>query len=151
MKKKFMSKSKLAGLTLIVALAGSAVVANAGPHYKGHYSDKPIERMLKRLDLSDEQEAQVEVILEQTEDMRQHRKGFPKMKAMMMLDPDSEDYTEQVNAQAVKASEQVKTHMLKMAEVRKDIHSVLTEEQKLELKELMAKRMSKMEKRCDDD
>lgn len=149
--KKIMNKSKLAGLTLIIALAGSAVVANAGPHYKGHYADKPIEKMMKRLDLSEEQEAQVEDILDKHEAVRQHRKGFPKMKAMMMLDPDAEDYAEQVNAQATKASEKVKEHMLKMAEVRKEIHGVLTEAQKQEMKALMAKRMAKMEKRCEDD
>jgi len=151
MSNRLFTKKKLLGLSLAMVIAGSAAVATAGPHYKEHGMNHKMERMLKRLDLSEEQEVQVEEILAPMKELRKERKGFPKMRAMMSLDPDAADYTKQAEEQATSAAEKVKARILNMASVRQQVHAVLNEEQKAELKAMVSKKLKRMEERCEDD
>jgi Spy/CpxP family protein refolding chaperone len=152
MKNRMLTKKKLLGMSLAVAIAGSAAVANAGPHFfKDHGMKHPIEKMIKRLDLSEEQEVQVEEILATVRDKSARKERFKKMSTMLALDPESADYMEQVEAQATQASEKVKARIIEMATARKDIHAILNEEQKADLQRMVQKKMKKMEERCEDD
>ena len=152
MKKRISTKQKLLGLSLAIAIAGSAAVANAGPHFfKEHGMKHPIEKMLKRLDLSEEQEVQVEEILTSVKGKGLHKERMQKMRSMLALDPESVDYMAEVEAKATEASERMKSHIIKMANARKEIHAILNEEQKLELKRMVEKKMQRMEEHCEDD
>lgn len=151
MSNRLFTKKKLLSVSLAMVIAGSAAVATAGPHFKDHAMKHKIERMLKRLDLSEEQESQIDEILAPMKEARKERRGFPQMKAMMALDPEAEDYLQQAETNATAASEQVKARILQMATVRKEIHEVLNDEQKAELKAMVEKKLSRMEERCEDD
>lgn len=152
MKNSLFTKQKVLGLGLAVVIASSAAVAQAGPHFfRDHGMHHPIERMLDRLDLSDEQELQTEEILATVKEMRIKKKGMKRMRSMLALDPDAPDYMLQAEEQATKASEQMKAHIMTMASARKEIHNILTDEQKKELKRMVEKKMNKMDQRCDDD
>lgn len=148
--KNVYSKSNILGISLAVILAGSSVAALAGPHCKDQEREHGLERMIKHLDLSDAQKAKVESIMASAEKDRSDKKGMPKMRALMSLNPDDADYLQQVEAQAESASKDMKAHIIKMAKVRQEINAVLTDEQKQEMKELMQKKMHRMEKNHED-
>ena len=148
---KVFSKTNLIGISLAVFLAGSTAQAMAGTHCKDNDREHSMARMIKHLDLSEVQKQKVDSILESHETERGVKKGMPKMRVLMQLNPDDADYLEQVEAHADAASEQMKAHILTMAKTRQQIHAVLTEEQKQELKELMQKKMKRMGKRYEDE
>lgn len=145
--KKVFSKSNLIGISLAVFLAGSSAMAVASPHCKDNDREHSMARVIKHLDLSDAQKQKVETILESVEAERGTKKGMPKMRALMQFNPEDVDYLQQVEAHSNAASEQMKAHILTMAKTRQQIHAVLTEEQKQELKELMQKKTQWMEKK----
>ncbi len=151
MSKPLFTKKKLLSVSLAMVIAGSAAVATAGPHFKDHGMKHKMERMLKRLDLSEEQESQIDEILAPMKEAKRERRAFPKMRAMMALDPEAEDYLQQAETHATTAGEQVKARILQMAIVRQNIHEVLNDEQKAELKAMVEKKLSHMEERYEDD
>lgn len=152
MKNRSITKKKLLGMSLAVVIASSAAVAHAGPHFfRDHGKEHPFERMLDRLDLSEEQESQVEAILSPIKEKRMHKEKARKMRDMLALDPESADYMELVNNHATEASEKMKAHIVTLGAARKEIHSILNEEQKAELKKMVQKKMKKLEERCEDD
>ena len=151
MKKSIFSKKSLLGFSLALTLASSTALVSAGSHFKGHGHERPLERMMSHIELSETQEQQVEAILDGLHDKGDRKKKVEKMKAMMMLDPDSVDYMDSVEKQAEQKAEGMKKHILEVATARKDIHQLLTDEQKQELKALMEKRLDRMGKRCDHD
>ena len=60
-------------------------------------------------------------------------------------------YLEKAEQHANQASEQMKQHIMNMAKSRQEIHAVLNDEQKQELKRLMDKKMKRMERHDEDD
>jgi Spy/CpxP family protein refolding chaperone len=150
--KQIFNKTNLIGLTLAAVLASSSAVTLAGQHCKDKDKDgqHPMERVLKKLDLSETQQAQVDAILAKAREDRSAKKDRSKRHVMMHLDPEASDYLEQAEAHANAASERMKAHMLKMAKTRQQIHAVLNEEQKAELKERMQKKMQRMQEKYED-
>ena len=153
--KKVFSKSNFIGFSLAFMLASSSTVALAGPHCKDHDREYGLERMIKHLDLTEAQETRIEAIMASVDKEHSGKKGMPKMRGLMSLNPDDADYLEQVETQAEAASEEMKANILKMAKVRQEIHAVLTDQQKQELKERiqkkMQKKMQRMEREYDDE
>lgn len=145
------SKSNLLGISVALILAGSSITVIAGPHCKYHEREHGLERMIKHLDLNEAQAAKVEAILESVENERSNKKGMPKMRALMTLNPDDANYFQQVEAQADATSKDMKAHILKMAKVRQEIHALLTDEQKQKMRALMEKKMKRMERKSGDD
>ena len=149
--KKVFSKANLAAISVAVFLAGSSALVLAGPHCKENDREHGLEKMIRHLDLSNAQNERIEIILESVDRNRSAKKGMPKMRALMALNPEDTDYLQQVEAHADAASKDMKARILEMARVRQEIHAVLTDEQKQALKDLMHKKMKRMEKRYEDD
>jgi len=148
---KVFSKTNLIGISLAVFLAGSTAQALAGSQCNDNEREHSMARVIEHLDLSEVQKQKVETILESLETEHGAKKGMPKMRALMQLNPEDADYLQQVEAHADAASEQMKAHILNMAKTRQQIHAILTEEQKQELKERMQKKMKRMEKRYENE
>jgi Spy/CpxP family protein refolding chaperone len=148
--KQIFNKTNLIGLTLAAVLASTSAMTLAGPHCKDKDRQHPMERVLKKLDLSETQQAEVDAILAKAREDRSAKKDRSKMHVMMQLDPEASDYLAQVEAHANAASERMKANMLKMAKTRQQIHAVLNEEQKAELKERMQKKMQHMQEKYED-
>lgn len=112
-----------------------------GKHHRGGPIGK-IEHLSRRLDLSDEQQQQVQQLMEQAkpkfsalmDDMREQRKAFDQL---LMADNPSRD---QIEAAVDKQSNAMKQMMLEGAQVRADFFALLTPEQRDQAKTLMQKR-----------
>lgn len=112
-----------------------------GKYHRGGPIDK-IEHLSRRLDLSDEQQMQVQQLMDQTKpkfralmnDMRDQRKAFDQL---LMADNPSRD---QIEAAVDKQSTAMKQMMLEGAQVRADFFALLTPEQRDRAKTLMQKR-----------
>jgi Spy/CpxP family protein refolding chaperone len=147
--KQLFNKTKLIGFALAAVLSGASAMTLAGPHCKDNDKQYPMERVLKKLDLSEAQQTELEAILAAARADRMANKAGPKMHALMHLDPEASDYLKQVEAHATTASENMKAKMLKMAKTRQQIHAILTDEQKQALKVLMEKKAERMEKKAE--
>ena len=69
----------------------------------------------------------------------------------MTLNPEDPEYMTKVETQADTMASHMKVRMVEFAKVRQEVYAILTDEQKQEMKEMMEKRMRKMEKRWEDD
>lgn len=132
---------------LALSLITFSAAVTAGPFHDRHGMHHPLERMVELIDLTDEQEDQVEQILEDLKKNGDKKQRLGMMKAFVELDPESPDYELEVETQANKVAEQVKTKILAASKARQEIYGLLTEEQKEELKQASAKKLKKMEKR----
>lgn len=119
---------------------------HGGDHHErmDHRGLKRFEKMADHLDFTDEQEAQLKTILEAAKAELGEGGRREMMMQMMSLDPESGDYDAQVEEAAADIADKVKSKIVVMANVRKQIHALLTEEQKEELKEKMEKRMKRI-------
>ena len=146
---------RLVLVPLSIVLVLVAGYASAGPHFGGHGMSghgkhgisHPLQRMLDHVDLSDQQEAQIADIFSKLKDGKAKRHAFSMMKAMMAISPEDENYNEQVSRQAELASLKVKQKIVELAEMRKEIYSILSDEQKQELDELLERKVRRLEKR----
>lgn len=131
---------------VLLAMAGSL---SAGPHYGGgkHSMFNPLERMLEHVDLTEQQEEQVEALLATVKNESGFRKGFPIMKSMIELNPEDIDYMENVERQADLAANKVREKIIAISQARKDIYALLTYEQKQELNLVISRKLQRMDKR----
>jgi len=107
----------------------------------------PLERMLDHIYLTDQQEIEVAVIVEKFKTEDGIRTGFSVMKEIVSISPEDASYNEQVSQQAELAAQRIKQKIVDLAEARKEIYSILSEEQKQELNDLIERKMRRMEKR----
>ena len=70
-------------------LLASAAYVSAGPHFGGghHGMMNPLEKMIEHVDLSDEQESQVDTVLSNMKHQQGMHKGFKMMTSVIALDP----------------------------------------------------------------
>ena len=151
-----MGKSRLAGLVLASTLGlGAVAVAWAGPGGpgpRGAMGEEMLFRMLDRLDLSPEQRATVEGIVDSyrprmkalREAVRENRKSLANSS------PDDADYASVVaeasQAAATNAGELVNLS----AALRGEVHAVLTEEQRAEARQLREEFRERVKQRRQD-
>lgn len=137
---------------LVTALVGALVVAPVAFAAKSNSEGKqrgghPAMKMMKQLDLSDEQKAQVKEI------MQQHKPKADQEQRQAMYHQRMEIITaasfDQEAAQALIDIQQAKhqTRMLNMLQAQQQIYQVLTPEQQQKYQELSAKKMEKQQKR----
>ena len=138
-----------------VAIAGSK---NCGGHFGGrgmseHAIEHMVEKMDRRLELSNEQEVQITNILTSNmESLRDIKKTRKELGAEVMnLDPTSPQYEADVNALADQIASKVREKTLQAADVVKQVSSVLTEDQRAEAMEIIQSRMEHRKKWHDDD
>ncbi|UZE96666.1 Spy/CpxP family protein refolding chaperone [Alkalimarinus alittae] len=113
--------------------------------------EKKMERLSDKLDMTDEQETQLKAILTRAkEDGKTNKMARRGMRQeMLSITPDDPEYHAKAEKHADAAAAQLKTKILKSAEVRKEIYAILTDEQKQKMQRMMEKRMKKGEGRRD--
>lgn len=122
-------------------------------HDRGrHNMAEKFEHMSERLDLTTDQQTQVKAILDKYEDDFDGFEGRKKMrKDMMKLDPSAADYNEQLAQKAQEAADKVKQKIETMGQFRKEMHAVLTEEQRAKMQEMMGRQEKKRRRWFGDD
>jgi periplasmic protein CpxP/Spy len=134
-----------------IVLLASVGYVNAGPHFGGghHGMMNPLEKMVDHVDLSDEQESQVDAVLSKMKHEKGMRNGFKMMTSVIALDPESPDYDAKVEQQADAMAAKMRAKVIAMSAARKEIYAILTPEQKQELNEEISRHLERMEKRMD--
>ncbi len=139
-----------------LAFAGAKSCEHNGEGHKSHFSQHKMERMLSKMDkhlnLSDTQESALQEILESNKavfnDARQSHRQFRN--EIVNLDPTSENFDSEIEAVAEKVADQAKQRTLEIAAIVKEVSAVLTEEQRQQAKEMMAKRMQRHQNKMDE-
>jgi Spy/CpxP family protein refolding chaperone len=121
-------------------LTGAA--AYAGPGYGHHGGKNHVERLAKKLDLTDEQKVAIEEIHRAYGDVEKkgkkpHRRGV--MRSFTELDPAAADYSERVAEIAREQGEKVEQAIIKRGEVHAKVYEVLTPEQREKFKTMKTK------------
>lgn len=134
----------------IIALIGMSTAATAydGNHDKGMKDSKhgnPIERMRDQLNLTDEQADKIKAIFKaKREGKKEHRKEHQEMrKAMINLDPASPSYDRQVEQLAQKRADAMVLEIKEKAQMRKEIHAILTPEQRVKAEQMFKERIER--------
>lgn len=133
----------LAGLALMAGFAFSASAdhhrgpGHGGPGMHGMGGDpvRLVERMADRLDLDENQRAEVSNVLEATKPEFEALKarGRANREAMRELDPADPDYSAGLSNLAVESGQIVTDGALLFGRVRAEVYSILTPEQIAEL------------------
>ncbi|WED21663.1 CpxP family protein [Vibrio sp. JC009] len=115
---------------------------------------------LRQLDLTDEQEDQLKALRDAKREQRKADRGTrmaDRMAAMQGLNTEVQDLVlaadfdeEQAKALAAKMVEKQSERQVEMLKARHDMMSILTDEQKAELKEIQAERMQECTERMND-
>lgn len=139
-----------------IAFAGAKSCGHGGENHKGHFSQHKMERILSKMDkhlnLTDAQEIELQEILESNKEVfsnsRDSHRDFRN--DIVNLNPTSETFDSEIAALADKAADKAKQRTLEIANIVKEVSAVLTEEQRKQAKELMAKRMQRHQDKMDD-
>lgn len=144
---KTSTKFFTAALTSILLVASMGLSAN--PFWKR--DTHPLERMIDHIDLSEQQETEIEAIIQTLKTKRSPKKdGLGMLKSLVELDPDTGDYQQAVEEKAEIAAERLKDHIIAVAQARQEIYSKLTPEQKSELERFLQKKMKRLNKKLED-
>lgn len=137
MKKNSLIVSLIAGS---LALGSSAAVL-AGP--KGgserdgrqyeQRAEKRLERMSKKLDLTAEQQEAIKSLWQQQ--AKSERPDRPRA-GLQRLNPNADDYAEQVQQQIVQAQQRVAQHLQARADHKAALYEILTPEQEEKLQQM---------------
>lgn len=125
-------------------LTGAA--AYAGPDYGYHGGKNHVERLAKRLDLTDDQKVAIEDIYrsygsENKKVHKQHKRGLKR--GFAELDPTAADYHERLAEMARAEGERVEQSIIRRGEIHAKVYEVLTPEQREKLHSKKMKRDKK--------
>tara|TARA_R110001606_G_C14951474_1_gene600611 strand:- start:3 stop:431 length:429 start_codon:yes stop_codon:yes gene_type:complete len=140
-------KKLIAGVLLSACIAGSALAG--GQHSDGHKGQGflPIHKMVKVLDLSDEQASQLKALKAEMKANRPEKGSGTSMKAQLaQLDSSDENYEQKLNELADLRAERAKAQFLKAADMRMKINQILTPEQLEKFNALKEKRSKRHNK-----
>ena len=122
---------------------------HAGKRGGGRHGGGMMKRMVKKLDLTDAQQAQIKTLREAQKD--QHKALREEQKAlrteMQALDTTSADYQSKVVALADKKANLDRKSFIQRSESKQQFEAVLTVEQRAKLKEMKESRKSRGGKR----
>ncbi|MXZ80828.1 MAG: hypothetical protein F4Z15_05560 [Gammaproteobacteria bacterium] len=151
-----MTKRNILIITTAAILAGSSIVYAGSKYWKhehghGHRldSDHVIERIVSKMDrhleLSDQQEAEIGLILESNTDALAdlRESGRSIRNRMLSLDPESESYQGEVQALANELAALVEEKTLATAGVVKEVYGILEPNQQAEAREILSKRFDR--------
>ncbi|WP_137674794.1 Spy/CpxP family protein refolding chaperone [Agarivorans sp. Toyoura001] len=141
---------------LVTTLVGALVIAPVAFAAKGNMQDgmkrggHPAMKMMKKLDLTDEQKVQVKDIMQQYKPQGGDKEQHQAMHEQRMAIITSATFDESA-AQALIDIQQAKhqTRMLNMLQAQQEIYQVLTPEQQQKYIEMSSKKMEKQQKRMD--
>ena len=98
----------------------------SGKHFDG---DHFLEKITEKLDLQTEQVSSIKGVIKQYKTEREERRHH-NMHGFLKLDPDNENYMEEVEKFAKEKAALVEAKIIRRAQMRVAIHGVLTAEQK---------------------
>jgi len=147
-----MKKITIAAATTALIFAVGFTQADAGSRGDDR-GNRDTMKMLKQLDLSDDQKSQIKSIFKSSRQETASKERMSAKHELMRLDPAANDYDAQVAKLADQAAERARAIVLRAAETKTKIAAVLTDEQKAELKQKMqerhAKRMEHLERKLE--
>ncbi len=134
----------------ILALIGMSTNAMA---FGGDKAERHVEKMKERLGLTNQQADQIKTILKTKQHSKKnHRDGHKEIhRAIMKLDPSSPDYEKNVNKLAEEKAQMVAKKIKEGAQIRKQIHAILTPEQREKAKTMHKERMDCVKKHHNPD
>lgn len=149
-----MKKTLLIGITsAAIALGG---LGTAWAHYKGdreEHGKRHLDYIAEELELTAEQKAQIADAIKERHEGRKEgmddRREFRHK--LMNLNPDAEDYQQQLDELVKQAQQRSKQMVLDRAEQQRKFHAILTPEQRKEFVELKQNMRKKWHERDDDD
>jgi len=144
MKKRLYDRYLL--IVIVTSLIGVATVTQAGGFHGRHGMANPLEKMIDHVDLTEAQEAQVELILAPLRE-KGMRNPMRRFQALVALDPDNPEYNELVDQEADRIAEAVRAKVVETSRARKQIYDILTPEQKASIERVVEKKMKRFEKR----
>lgn len=153
MKNKFKLFLPLSGIVAVIGMASTAAAFDGGcergHRFEGGRHGNVIERMKDELNLNDDQASQIRAIIRENREARKEQRQDRRAMRMAMrqLDPSSADYMQQVDKLAQQQAEAVKEKIKAHARVRKEIHAVLTPEQREKARQLRQQRMERQRER----
>jgi len=145
----------LAGVIALIGMS-TAAMAFDGNRDRGMEDSKRgnhIERMREKLNLTDEQADKIQAIFKaKRQQKKEHRKAHKEMRiAMMNLDPASPEYDGQVEQLAQQQADVLVLEIRERAQMRKEIHAILTPEQREKSQQMLRKRMERSKDRRHGD
>lgn len=137
-----------------IAIAGSkSCEYGGGSHgFGGHHGGPKLERMIGKmshhLDLSDEQQSSLEqIVAANKQTMKGNRAASRSLRQeTMKLDPGAENYATKTAEMADQFAALARDKALLRADIFKQVSDILTEQQRTEVREMMARRMEKMQR-----
>lgn len=141
-----MHKRKIIIIATTAILAVSSVVY---AHWHGHRlaSEHAIEHMVSKmarhLELSDQQEDEIELVLESNtgEWSELRESGLLIRNRILALDPESESYQEEVQVLANELATLVREKTLTTADVVREVYGILEPDQRAEARKILSSRM----------
>lgn len=153
------TKNKLLIMLSVMGLTVAPLIAYADrgcddERKSSHHMMERMDKMSERLNLSESQKTEVEAIMKKYKpehDRQDERKAMRQH--MMTLDPSSADYDVKLKEQADAAADKMRTRIVEMGSMRKELNAVLTEEQRSKMSDMMKRREERKHRRWfgDDD
>lgn len=133
----------LVGALVVAPVAFAAKSSGEGKQRGGH----PAMKMMKQLDLTDEQKAQVKEIMQQHKPQAnaEQRQAMYQQRMEIITAASFDEGAAQAFIDVQQANHQ--TRMMNMLQAQQEIYQVLTPEQQQKYQELSAKKMEKQQKR----
>lgn len=159
-----MNTKKLLITSLLAGSMGLASIAYAAPDYDNGYQsqqgqrfgqkkqkspEQRIEKMAKRLGLSESQKQQVKTLMEGNRAKMQalHEQMRSSKQALRSLDPSSYDFSSKLNNLADEQASLTRQIVLAKGQNKQNIFNILTPEQRTKMKSTQEKRIQKRQGR----
>ncbi|MAD14873.1 MAG: repressor CpxP [Alteromonadaceae bacterium] len=144
-------KTLITGVLLSACIATTAFAG--GKHSDSHRGQGflPIHKMVRVLDLSDEQKDQLKALKEEMKANRPEKGTQTSIKTQLAaLNASDANYEQELNQLADLSAERAKTRVLKMADMRVKVQQILTAEQLEKFNEMTEKRAKRDGKKRHD-
>ncbi|MBJ2137866.1 Spy/CpxP family protein refolding chaperone [Paraglaciecola chathamensis] len=145
-------KKLITGVLLSACIATTAFAG--GKHSDGHRGQGflPIHKMVRVLDLSDEQKDQLKALKAEMRADRTEKGSQTSLKAQLAaLDASDANYEQDLNELANLSAERAKERVLKMADMRVKVQQILTPEQLEKFNAMAEKRAKRHNKKRQDN
>ena len=145
--------------TKLIAGIAAAVITVSGLGMTAAYAkdgfdhmERKMDRLASKLDLSEEQTAQLkEQMAGKKEGMQAQWQARKEIRQQLMqLDPNADDYQSKLDSLVLKAQEQAKAMVVAKAEQQQKLYDILTPEQETKFVALKSEMQEKMDKRFGD-
>ncbi|MDT8377046.1 MAG: Spy/CpxP family protein refolding chaperone [Mariprofundaceae bacterium] len=138
------------GILAIVGISTGAMAFDGGckrgDRHSGANMEQRIDKMKERLNLTDQQAKKIKGILEARKDSKHRSDRREARRALMQLDPSAPDYMNQVEKLAHRQAKAMTQKIEADARIRKDIHAILTPEQREKARAMHEKRSERFKK-----